>query len=154
MLSDIYKYQNDGLVYVCGDFNSRCGDLDDFIRGVDDVCDRNVIDFSLNSYGKILIEFLINTNMCMLNGRGSGNNDFTSVSTIGNAVVDYCFVEHSRMCNFSDFSVILTTDLMNRSSNRHFSLLNVNAAGACGYDFLCDGGRLVRAYVRLRRGAI
>ena len=24
--------------------------------------------------------------------------------------------------------------------NRHFSLLNVNAAGACGYDFLCDGG--------------
>ena len=37
---------------------------------------------------------------------------------------------------------------------RHFSLLNVNAAGACGYDFLCDGGRLVRAYVRLRRGAI
>ena len=38
--------------------------------------------------------------------------------------------------------------------NGHFSLLNVNAAGAYGYDFLCDGGRLVRAYVRLRRGAI
>ena len=31
---------------------------------------------------------------------------------------------------------------------RHFSLLNVNAAGACGYDFPCDGGRLVRAYLR------
>ena len=39
-------------------------------------------------------------------------------------------------------------------TTRHFSLLNVNAAGACGYDFLYDGGRLVRAYVRLRRGAI
>ena len=37
---------------------------------------------------------------------------------------------------------------------RHFSLLNVNAAGACGYDFPCDGGRLVRAYLRLRRGTI
>ena len=37
---------------------------------------------------------------------------------------------------------------------RHFSLLNVNAAGACGYDFPCDGGRLVRAYLRLRRGMI
>ena len=37
---------------------------------------------------------------------------------------------------------------------RHFSLLKVNAAGACGYGFLCDGGRLVRAYVRLRRGSI
>ena len=22
---------------------------------------------------------------------------------------------------------------------RHFSLLNVNFAGACGYDFVCDG---------------
>ena len=37
---------------------------------------------------------------------------------------------------------------------RHFSLLNVNAAGACGYDFPCDGGRLVRAYLRRRRGTM
>ena len=117
LLADIYNYQNDGLIYVCGDFNSRCGDLDDFIRGVDDVCDRNVIDFSLNSYGKILIEFLINTNMCMLNGRGSGNNDFTSVSTIGNAVVDYCFDGYLNMSNFSNFSVIRTTDLLNLTGN-------------------------------------
>ena len=40
------------------------------------------------------------------------------------------------------------------SSSRHFSLLNVNAAGACGYDFPCDGGRPVRAYLRRRRGTI
>ena len=31
---------------------------------------------------------------------------------------------------------------------RHFSLLNVNVAGACVYDFRCDWGRLVRAYLR------
>ena len=31
---------------------------------------------------------------------------------------------------------------------RHFSLLHVNVAGACGYAFRCDGGRLVRAYLR------
>ena len=37
---------------------------------------------------------------------------------------------------------------------RHFSLLNVNFAGACGYAFLCDGRRLVRAYLIRRRGAI
>ena len=30
--------------------------------------------------------------------------------------------------------------LLNMAFIRHFSLLNVNAAGACGYDFLCDGG--------------
>ena len=37
---------------------------------------------------------------------------------------------------------------------RHFSLLNVKFAGACGYDFVCDGRRLVRAYLGRRRGAI
>ena len=48
-------------------------------------------------------------------------------------------------------------DLMNCSffgHNRHFSLLNVNFACACGYDFVCDGRRLVRAYLRRRRGEI
>ena len=42
----------------------------------------------------------------------------------------------------------------NVSLNRHFSLLNVKFAGACGYDFVCDGRRLVRAYLGRRRGAI
>ena len=27
LLVDIFKYQNDGLVFICGDFN-RCGSLD------------------------------------------------------------------------------------------------------------------------------
>ena len=48
----------------------------------------------------------------------------------------------------------LPTELHRDTSIRHFSLLNVNAAGACGYDFPCDGGRLVRAYLRQRRGTI
>ena len=78
-------------MYVYGDFNVRCGDLNDFIRGVDCIPDREIIDFHLNKYGELLIDFLINTNMCFLNGRGK-NNDFTSVSTNGRAVVDYCFV--------------------------------------------------------------
>ena len=45
-------------------------------------------------------------------------------------------------------SLILGQCLLRLSVNRHFSLLNVNVAGACGYDFRCDGGRLVRAYLR------
>ena len=115
LLSYIYKYQNEGTVYVCGDFNSRCGDLDDFIRGIDDVSDRNIIDFNLNRYGKIFIDFLINTNMSILNGRGSCLNDFTSVSVNGKAVVDYCFVNHEILDKFSGFSVIRTSDLINQT---------------------------------------
>ena len=47
----------------------------------------------------------------------------------------------------------ITLFTMAQCAIRHFSLLNVNFAGACGYDFVCDGRRLVRAYLRRRRGA-
>jgi len=37
-MSDMYEYQTDSeLVLVCGDFNSRIGDDDYFIVGVDDL---------------------------------------------------------------------------------------------------------------------
>ena len=92
LVAGIYKFQNDGLIFICGNFNSRCGLNDDFIVGIDDIPERNVIDFTSNAYDNILIEFLINSNMCMLNGRNCINKDFTSVSTKGLAVVDYCLV--------------------------------------------------------------
>ena len=111
-------------MYVCGDFNGRCGDLDDFIRGVDCIPDREIIDFHLNKYGELLIDFLINTNMCFLNGRGK-NNDFTSVSTNGRAVVDYCFVSHSSLGSFSNFSVTRNCELINQSGS-------LNCAGPVG----------------------
>ena len=67
LLADLYKYQNLGTIFICGDFNGRCGNLEDFISGVDNIEHRNVIDFKTNLYGEILIEFLINSYMCMLN---------------------------------------------------------------------------------------
>ena len=42
----------------------------------------------------------------------------------------------------------INTVINSQRGIRHFSLLNVNVAGACGYDFRCDGGRLVREYLR------
>lgn len=63
LMADIYKYQNRGLICISGDFNSRCGELEDYISGVDSVPGRNVIDFKTNLYGELCTEFLINTNM-------------------------------------------------------------------------------------------
>jgi hypothetical protein len=37
-------YQKIGKLYICGDLNARCGDIQDFIEGVDNVQLRNVID--------------------------------------------------------------------------------------------------------------
>lgn len=41
-------------MYLYGDLNSRCGDTDDFIRGIDDIIDREIIYFNVNRYGEIL----------------------------------------------------------------------------------------------------
>ena len=54
---------------------------DDFIEGVDPVCEPHVVDHKRNKFGDLLLDFLINVNYCMLNGRNHTSNDFTSVST-------------------------------------------------------------------------
>ena len=46
-----------GPICMFGDFNSRCGNLIDFIEGVDELIEREVIDFTVNKYGHILIDF-------------------------------------------------------------------------------------------------
>jgi hypothetical protein len=79
LITNIYNYQDVGLIYICGDFNSRCGNECDYICGVDNIEKRNVIDYKVNSYGHLFTEFLINCNMCMLNGRNNSKNDFTCV---------------------------------------------------------------------------
>ena len=47
----------------------------------------------------------------MLNGGKYINNDFTSVSTKGLAVVDYCFVSHGDLHMFDKFKVIRASAL-------------------------------------------
>jgi len=94
---DIFEYQNDGLVFICGDFNSRCGSLHDYISGVDVLPERNTVDFTVNSYGELFIVFLINTNLCILNGRNSVKNDFRYISVKGCSVVDYCITPYDSL---------------------------------------------------------
>ena len=37
LLANSHEYQNHGCIFICGDFNSRCGDMVDFIEGIDDL---------------------------------------------------------------------------------------------------------------------
>ena len=48
LLSSVYNYQNKGHIFICGNFNSRIGDMQDFIEGVDDIQSRDVLDYSVN----------------------------------------------------------------------------------------------------------
>ena len=116
LLTKIYMYQNEGIFYICGDFNSRCANKTDYIEGVDDLPERAVVDFKDNAYGDVFINFLVNGNCCILNGRNHVNNDFTCISIRGKSVVDYCVIPYETLGLFSDFQVIRATDLFNQAS--------------------------------------
>ena len=115
LLTSVYRYQNDGELFICGDFNSRCGDMQDFIEGVDDIEYRKVLDYSINTYGHFLIDFLISSNMCMLNGRHNSLDEYTCISPVGSSVVDYCLVTHESLMSFHDFKVTTVIDLINQT---------------------------------------
>ena len=54
----LHTYQNIGPFFMCGDFNSRCGNLPDYIVGVDDIPERKIIDQKINKFGEHFAEFL------------------------------------------------------------------------------------------------
>ena len=84
---------------ICGDFNARCSNVEDFIAGVDDIPERNVSDFISNKYGELLCEFLIDTSCCLLNGRNHIGNNFTCIRPQGASVVDYSIIPHEDLHN-------------------------------------------------------
>ena len=107
LLTQIYEYQSLGKFYICGDFNSYLGDALDFIEGVDLVPSREAVHFKRNLYGYKFEDFLISSSCVVLNGRHGicTQDDFTSVSNKGLAVVDYCLVPHDGLDYVSDFKV-------------------------------------------------
>ena len=98
-------YQSQGQYIICGDFIARCGNEPDYIEGVDEIIERTIVEYKKNHYGDLLINFLINSNCVMVNGRYGGNNDYTSISVKGTAVVDYTIVSHDYLHNCSNFRV-------------------------------------------------
>ena len=106
LLTQVYTYQQHGQFYICGDFNSRCGHMLDYIEGVDEgMCERSVIDHTVNKYGHLFVNFLISSNCCIVNGRNTVENDFTSISPKGLSVVDYVIVPYEELANSSKFTV-------------------------------------------------
>ncbi|MES9883911.1 MAG: reverse transcriptase family protein, partial [Sedimenticola sp.] len=111
IMSQVYQYQSEGLIHVCGDFNARVADDIDYIEGVDMVPHREVIDEGSNKYGSLLIDFLVDCNMCMLNGR-IGTNGFTHVSHRGRSVVDYMLVPYEQLSSYEGFQVHTMTKII------------------------------------------
>ncbi|CAG2243365.1 unnamed protein product [Mytilus edulis] len=115
-MEQIYSIPKGNSFYLCGDFNSRLGNYTDFIQGIDQLSERNITDFTTNSYGEIFSEFLSTVNCCVLNGRYPIHDDYTYVSTKGLSVVDYCVVPYESLCHYKNFKVIRASVLCNKSA--------------------------------------
>lgn len=114
LLGQIHVYGKDSTFFLCGDYNARCADLEDFIPGIDSIPERNVIDFVPNKYGQIFCDFLIDANCCVLNGRRNYlQNNYTYISPAGSSVVDYCVVPYETLEQFDNFSVLKMSELLN-----------------------------------------
>ena len=103
------------MYIVAGDMNARIGESLDFIKDVDEVDTRRVLDNTINNHGKELINFLLETKCGIVNGRINPSCDnFTSVSRKGKAVVDYIIVPLLcfSLCDY--FKVHLATEIMSK----------------------------------------
>ena len=70
-----------------------------------------VLDEKCNTYCYQFIDFLVDCNFCMLNGRLFSDN-YTFISPLGKSVVDYVCVPHETLSSCSDFEVLNMSDLI------------------------------------------
>ena len=102
LMGQLYLHEDVDAVYICGDFNSHISDVQDCVEEIDCVPNRQVLDKhgKLNVHGQSFLDFLKDGKLCVVNGRVCNENDnFTSVSSKGQAVVDYFVVPHDVLQN-------------------------------------------------------
>ena len=112
LLSLVYINSYVDVSFVCGDLNSRLGDQQEIIHAIDDIPARNVIDIIANRHGDAFYDFLIESRMIVANGRVPGNHDFTSISTRGKSVVDFCVIPQENFENCISFDIHAMSDLI------------------------------------------
>ncbi|MDA8001866.1 MAG: endonuclease/exonuclease/phosphatase family protein [Alphaproteobacteria bacterium] len=104
LTEQIQRFQLEGQVVVCGDFNARCGNLKDHAGDMEWVSDRIGVDMVKNDQGELLVECLLSAGLCFVNGR-KGRDDFTCISSRGCSMVDYCLVPAEELHSITNVRV-------------------------------------------------
>ena len=112
--SEIISFATLGNIIVCGDFNARTSNFNDYIDNgsekynisdeeyVEDMCcSRTSFDKVLSSRGKQLLDLCIQSSLRVLNGRTLGDfqGKFTSYNSQGSSVIDYVLCSEEFMSN-------------------------------------------------------
>lgn len=119
VLHIIYS-QECNMTLLMGDFNSRVGNLKDYVNEIDQLLPRDIKDIHINSHGRVFIDFIIETKLCIVNGWVcSPANDFTCLTSRGASVVDYFLVsmEHIEFC--SEFAVVSCNQIIQEADLFH-----------------------------------
>ena len=112
LISIMYLYSHINCIIICGDLNSRIGTEKDFIKDIDTVMERHVLDNVKNSYCENFIDFLKDSKMCILNGRVTPALDnFTCINACGKSVVDYMLIHQENLNLVSKCEVMLVNEL-------------------------------------------
>ena len=76
-------YRNLGTICICGDFNARCGDLQDAAKcgWCFGIPPRNPLNVELNSHGKQLMDAMKSLELGTLNGRGKDNFIYIAIKS-------------------------------------------------------------------------
>jgi hypothetical protein len=119
ILKIMYENNDCDNVVVAGDTNSKIGITQDFIPGVDDnIGDRKNLDKSKNKHGQEMIDFLIESKMCVCNGRVTPEYDnYTFIHTRGKSVIDYMCVPNDCLDKCLEFKVNTARDMVNLYCN-------------------------------------
>ena len=116
----MYLYSHIDCTIICGDVNSRIGNEKDFIKDIDGIIERHVLDKVKNSYCDNFIDFLKDSKMCILNGRVTPNLDnFTCINARGKSVVDYMLIHQENLSFVSKCEVLLVNELLHNCKLFH-----------------------------------
>jgi hypothetical protein len=103
LAEQVARHSQLGTVVLCGDFNARCSYLQE------GTIPRTTIKGTKNEQGEILVEFLMEAGLCLVNGR-KGEDNFTCISSKGRSVVDFCIVSEDDLDLISEFQVKTMSD--------------------------------------------
>ncbi len=93
--------------------HSRIGSKKDYVQNIDNIPLRKLIDHTSNKHGEEFIDLLLESKMCILNGRICPENDnFTCVRTNGPSVVDYICTFYNNLTDCTFFKVHLVRQFL------------------------------------------
>lgn len=102
-------------IFMCGDFNSRIGTIQDVNDDSLNIPTRTSVDNTVNSHGRCLLDFLNDSMCCVLNGRLC-EASFTCHTASGSSTVDYMIVPYDVLDQIESTSVINVENLIHENN--------------------------------------